>query len=56
MNIGEIARRSGVSRSSVSYALSGKRTVAEATRRRIQEVIDERNSTTTRPSVRQVST
>jgi DNA-binding LacI/PurR family transcriptional regulator len=41
MNIGEIARRSGVSRSTVSYALSGKRPVAEATRRRIQEVIDE---------------
>lgn len=41
MNIGEIARRSGVSRSTVSYALSGKRTVSEATRRRIQEVIDE---------------
>jgi DNA-binding LacI/PurR family transcriptional regulator len=41
MNIGEIARRSGVSRSTVSYALSGKRSVAEATRRRIQEVIDE---------------
>jgi transcriptional regulator with XRE-family HTH domain len=41
MNIGEIARRSGVSRSTVSYALSGKRTVAEATKRRIQEVIDE---------------
>ena len=41
MNIGEIARRSGVSRSTVSYALSGKRSVAEATKRRIQEVIDE---------------
>jgi DNA-binding LacI/PurR family transcriptional regulator len=41
MNIGEIARRSGVSRSTVSYALSGKRRVAETTRRRIQEVIDE---------------
>lgn len=41
MNIGEIARRSGVSRSTVSYALSGKRAVAEATRRRIQDVIDE---------------
>jgi DNA-binding LacI/PurR family transcriptional regulator len=41
MNIGEIARRSGVSRSTVSYALSGKRSVAEPTRRRIQEVIDE---------------
>jgi DNA-binding LacI/PurR family transcriptional regulator len=41
MNIGEIARRAGVSRSTVSYALSGKRTVSEPTRRRIQEVIDE---------------
>src|SRR5215218_10097447 len=40
MNIGEIARRAGVSRSTVSYALSGKRTVSEATRRRIQDVID----------------
>jgi DNA-binding LacI/PurR family transcriptional regulator len=41
MNIGEVARRAGVSRSTVSYALSGKRTVSEATRRRIQEVIEE---------------
>lgn len=41
MNIGEIARRSGVSRSTVSYALSGKRAVSEPTRRRIQQVIDE---------------
>lgn len=41
MNIGEIARRSGVSRSTVSYALSGKRPVSEETRRRIQTVIDE---------------
>lgn len=41
MNIGEIAKRSGVSRSTVSYALSGKRPVSEATRRRIQAVIDE---------------
>jgi DNA-binding LacI/PurR family transcriptional regulator len=41
MNIGEIARRSGVSRSTVSYALSGKRAVSAATRRRIQGVIDE---------------
>src|SRR6185437_13737912 len=41
MNIGEIARRSGVARSTVSYALSGKRTVSEATRQRIQAVIDE---------------
>ncbi|GII81704.1 LacI family transcriptional regulator [Sphaerisporangium rufum] len=41
MNIGEIARRSGVSRSTVSYALSGKRPVSEGTRRRIQAVIDE---------------
>jgi DNA-binding LacI/PurR family transcriptional regulator len=41
VNIGEIARRSGVSRSTVSYALSGKRPVSEQTRRRIQAVIDE---------------
>jgi hypothetical protein len=30
MNIGEIARRSGASRSTVSYALSGKRTVGRS--------------------------
>lgn len=41
MDIGEIARRAGVSRSTVSYALSGKRAVSEATQRRIQAVIDE---------------
>ena len=41
MNIGEIARRSGVARSTVSYALSGKRPVSEPTRQRIQAVIDE---------------
>lgn len=41
MNIGEIAKRSGVARSTVSYALSGKRPVSEETRRRIQAVIDE---------------
>ncbi|MFE9425971.1 LacI family DNA-binding transcriptional regulator [Kitasatospora sp. NPDC006697] len=41
MNIGEIASRAGVSRSTVSYALSGKRSVSEATRKRIQDVIDE---------------
>ena len=41
MNIGEIARRAGVSRSTVSYALSGKRTVSEETRRRIEQVIAE---------------
>ncbi|WP_043628914.1 LacI family DNA-binding transcriptional regulator [Nonomuraea candida] len=41
MNIGEIARRAGVSRSTVSYALSGKRAVSEVTRRRILEVIDD---------------
>ncbi|MCK2220404.1 LacI family transcriptional regulator [Actinomadura sp. ATCC 31491] len=41
MNIGEIARRAGVSRSTVSYALTGRRPVSEATRRRIQAIIDE---------------
>ncbi|MET7462155.1 LacI family DNA-binding transcriptional regulator [Nonomuraea sp. NPDC005501] len=41
MNIGEIAKRAGVSRSTVSYALTGKRPVSEGTKRRIQAVIDE---------------
>src|SRR5205085_10216682 len=41
MNIGEIARRAGVSRSTVSYALSGHRSVSAQTKQRIQAVIDE---------------
>ncbi|MGM1064824.1 LacI family DNA-binding transcriptional regulator [Saccharothrix sp. Mg75] len=41
MNIGEIAKRAGVSRSTVSYALSGKRPVSTATARRINDVIAE---------------
>jgi DNA-binding LacI/PurR family transcriptional regulator len=41
MDIGEIARRAGVSRSTVSYALSGKRSVSEATRQRIEAVVAE---------------
>jgi DNA-binding LacI/PurR family transcriptional regulator len=41
MNIGEIARRAGVSRSTVSYVLSGRRTVSPETKQRIQAVIDE---------------
>jgi DNA-binding LacI/PurR family transcriptional regulator len=41
MNIGEIAQRAGVSRSTVSYALSGKRPVSAATVRRINDVIAE---------------
>jgi DNA-binding LacI/PurR family transcriptional regulator len=41
VNIGEIARRAGVSRSTVSYALTGKRPISEATRKRIERVIDE---------------
>jgi DNA-binding LacI/PurR family transcriptional regulator len=41
VNIGEIARRAGVSRSTVSYALSGKRPIGESTRRRVLAVIDE---------------
>jgi len=43
LNIGEIAKRAGVSRSTVSYALSGKRNVSEQTRARVQEVIEELN-------------
>lgn len=41
MTIGEIAHRCGVSRSTVSCALSGKRPVAEATRQRIVAAADE---------------
>jgi DNA-binding LacI/PurR family transcriptional regulator len=41
MDIGEIARRAGVSRSTVSYALSGRRPVGAETKQRIQAVIDE---------------
>ena len=41
MNIGEIARAAGVSRSTVSYALSGKRPISQETRNRIQTVIED---------------
>jgi DNA-binding LacI/PurR family transcriptional regulator len=40
-NINEVADAAGVSISTVSYALSGKRPVAPGTRRRIEEVIRE---------------
>ena len=39
MEIGEIARLAGVSRSTVSYALSGKRPISQATRDRIFEIM-----------------
>jgi DNA-binding LacI/PurR family transcriptional regulator len=41
VNISEIARLAGVSRSTVSYALTGRRTVSEETRKRIEQVIAE---------------
>lgn len=41
MNIGEVARYCGVSRSTVSYALSGKRTISAGTRELILAAIDE---------------
>jgi DNA-binding LacI/PurR family transcriptional regulator len=43
LNIGEIAKLAGVSRSTVSYALSGKRNVSEQTLARVQQVIEELN-------------
>lgn len=41
MDIGEIAARAGVSRSTVSYALSGKRPISAATRSRIESIMRE---------------
>jgi len=43
--IGDVARAAGVSRSTVSYALSGKRTISAETRRRIDEAIATLNFT-----------
>ncbi|MBF4461305.1 MULTISPECIES: LacI family DNA-binding transcriptional regulator [unclassified Rathayibacter] len=39
--IGDVAKAAGVSRSTVSYAISGKRAISPDTRRRIQAAIDE---------------
>ncbi len=41
LNIGEIARRAGVARSTVSYALSGKRSISPATREAILRLVKE---------------
>lgn len=39
VNIGDVAREVGISRSTVSYALSGKRAVSTDTRRRVEEAV-----------------
>lgn len=41
ITIADVAERAGVSKTTVSHALSGKRHVAPATRKRIEEVIEE---------------
>ena len=41
MNISEIARRAGVSRSTVSYVLSGKRPIGQATRDRVMAIVEQ---------------
>lgn len=41
VKITDVARRAGVSPSTVSYALSGKRPISDATRRRVQDAVRE---------------
>lgn len=41
MNIDDVARHCGVSRSTVSYALSGKRAISAQTRQRVLDAVDE---------------
>ncbi|WP_062074293.1 LacI family DNA-binding transcriptional regulator [Demequina lutea] len=40
VNIADVARHAGVSRSTVSYVLSGKRPISEATRERVRQSIE----------------
>src|SRR5699024_8339547 len=41
VTIGDVARTAGVSRSTASYALSGKRAISEDVRRRVEEAVQE---------------
>jgi len=41
VNIGDVARAAGVSRSTASYALSGKRTISAAVRERVEAAVTE---------------
>jgi DNA-binding LacI/PurR family transcriptional regulator len=41
VNIKDVARRAGVSPTTVSHALGGQRPVSEATRKRVQDAVDE---------------
>ena len=40
VTLADVARHAGVSASTVSYVLSGKRSISESTRRRVQRSID----------------
>jgi DNA-binding LacI/PurR family transcriptional regulator len=41
VTLAEVARHAGVSASTVSYVLSGKRSISDTTRRRVQQSIQE---------------
>ena len=45
----DVARRAGVSPATVSYVLSGKRTISEDTKRRVREAVERWTMSPTSP-------